>query len=77
MLAASNQMTSIISHRSGETEDNFIADLAVALTPARSKQDLHRVQTGLPNTTNCSGSRKHLVIWPGIREKPLNITGKK
>ncbi|KPK86424.1 MAG: enolase [Bacteroides sp. SM23_62_1] len=30
-LAAQNAMTSIISHRSGETEDTFIADLAVAL----------------------------------------------
>ncbi len=30
-LAASNGYTSIISHRSGETEDVFIADLAVAM----------------------------------------------
>jgi enolase len=30
-LATQNAMTSIISHRSGETEDTFIADLAVAL----------------------------------------------
>ncbi|MFW6218683.1 MAG: phosphopyruvate hydratase [Bacteroidota bacterium] len=30
-LAAIHSMTSIISHRSGETEDTFIADLAVAL----------------------------------------------
>ena len=30
-LATRNQMTSIISHRSGETEDTTIADLAVAL----------------------------------------------
>ncbi len=30
-LAAQNSMTSIISHRSGETEDTTIADLAVAL----------------------------------------------
>lgn len=29
-LATRNGMTSIISHRSGETEDTFIADLAVA-----------------------------------------------
>ena len=29
-LAKTNNMTAIISHRSGETEDNFIADLAVA-----------------------------------------------
>jgi enolase len=36
-LAAINQMTSIISHRSGETEDNFIADLAVALNTGQIK----------------------------------------
>jgi enolase len=30
-MATQNSMTSIISHRSGETEDSFIADLAVAL----------------------------------------------
>ena len=36
-LATSNRMTSIISHRSGETEDNFIADLAVALNTGQIK----------------------------------------
>ncbi len=30
-MASENNMKSIISHRSGETEDTFIADLAVAL----------------------------------------------
>jgi enolase len=30
-LAIQNGMTAVISHRSGETEDSFIADLAVAL----------------------------------------------
>ncbi len=37
MLATQNEMTSIISHRSGETEDNFIADLAVALNTGQIK----------------------------------------
>lgn len=36
-LATRNQMTSVISHRSGETEDNFIADLAVALNTGQIK----------------------------------------
>ena len=36
-LAHRNGYTSISSHRSGETEDATIADLAVALAPARSK----------------------------------------
>ena len=35
-LANSAGYTSVISHRSGETEDSFIADLAVA-TPTRVK----------------------------------------
>lgn len=46
MLARKNGMTSVISHRSGETEDAFIADLVVALgtgqiktgAPARSER---------------------------------------
>ena len=29
-MAKTNNYTAIISHRSGETEDSFIADLAVA-----------------------------------------------
>jgi len=36
-LAKRNSYTSIISHRSGETEDNFIADLAVALNAGQIK----------------------------------------
>jgi len=36
-LASRNNMTSIISHRSGETEDAFIADLAVGLNTGQIK----------------------------------------
>ncbi|MEX0814024.1 MAG: phosphopyruvate hydratase [Chitinophagales bacterium] len=36
-LATRNNFTSIISHRSGETEDNTIADLAVALNTGQIK----------------------------------------
>lgn len=36
-LAKENSYTSIISHRSGETEDSFIADLAVALNTGQIK----------------------------------------
>lgn len=36
-LAYSNSFTSVISHRSGETEDVFIADLAVALNTGQIK----------------------------------------
>ncbi|MFA6513971.1 MAG: phosphopyruvate hydratase [Patescibacteria group bacterium] len=46
LLARKNKMTAVISHRSGETEDTFIADLAVAMgtgqiktgAPARSER---------------------------------------
>ena len=46
MLARQNNFTAVISHRSGETRDTFIADLAVALgtgqiktgAPARSER---------------------------------------
>ena len=46
MLARKNNMTAVISHRSGETEDDFIADLAAAMgtgqiktgAPARSER---------------------------------------
>jgi len=37
MLATRNSYTSVISHRSGETEDSFIADLAVALNAGQIK----------------------------------------
>lgn len=41
-LAIDNGMTAIISHRSGETEDAFIADLAVA-------SNAGQIKTGAPN----------------------------
>ncbi len=36
-LAKTNKMTAVISHRSGETEDTFIADLAVATNAGQIK----------------------------------------
>jgi enolase 1/2/3 len=36
-LATSNRLTAVISHRSGETEDSFIADLAVATNAGQIK----------------------------------------
>jgi enolase len=63
-MAHNNQMKAIISHRSGETEDTFIADLAVALntgfikTGSASRTDrvakynqLLRIEENLGNTT--------------------------
>lgn len=40
-LAHKNGMTAVVSHRSGETEDSFIADLVVAL-------DCGQIKTGAP-----------------------------
>jgi enolase len=36
-LAQKNNFTAVMSHRSGETEDNIIADLAVALNTGQIK----------------------------------------
>ena len=40
-LAQKNQCTAVVSHRSGETEDTFIADLAVGF-------GAERIKTGAP-----------------------------
>ncbi len=44
-LARENHMTAIVSHRSGETEDTFIADLAVATNAGQ-------IKTGAPSRTD-------------------------
>jgi enolase len=67
-MATQNSFTSIISHRSGETEDSFIADLAVALnagqikTGSASRSDriakynqLLRIEEGLGNSARYLG----------------------
>ena len=54
----------VISHRSGETEDTTIADLVVALNAGRSRRARRRARTGWPSTTSCSGSKR---IWANRR----------
>ena len=44
--------SAVISHRSGETEDTTIADLASAPQPARSRPARCRVPTASPSTTS-------------------------
>ena len=61
-LARRNGYTSIISHRSGETEDTFIADLAVATGRARSRPAQLRAPIASQSTTSCCGSKKS---WQG------------
>jgi enolase len=65
-LATENSYTSIMSHRSGETEDSTIADLAVALAPDKLKPVQQAVQTGSQNTISCFVLKKFLAILPGI-----------
>lgn len=58
-LAHTNSYTSVMSHRSGETEDTTIADLAVALSCGQIKQVLHLVATGLQNTISYYASKSN------------------
>jgi enolase len=51
-MAQHNKYTSVMSHRSGETEDATIADLAVAMNCGQLKQVLLQDQTEWQNTTN-------------------------
>jgi enolase len=52
-LAKSNGRTAIISHRSGETEDAFIADLAVATNAGQIKTGSLSRSDRARNTTSC------------------------
>jgi enolase len=74
-LAKTNNMTAIISHRSGETEDHFIADLAVATnagqikTGSASRSDriskynqLLRIEEDLGNSARYPGRRAFYQI---------------
>lgn len=54
LLASENNYSAVISHRSGETEDSFIADLAVAVNCGLIKPARFQEQTDLLNTTNLS-----------------------
>jgi len=52
-LARRNGYTSVISHRSGETEDTFIADLAVATGAGQIKTGSASRTDRIANTTSC------------------------
>ncbi|MDA3802665.1 MAG: phosphopyruvate hydratase [Patescibacteria group bacterium] len=70
LLAKENGLTSVISHRSGETEDTFIADLAVAFStgqiktgaPARSERTAK--YNRLLEIENEAGSEVELAEFP-------------
>ena len=57
-MAQEADYATIISHRSGETEDATIADLAVATGAGQIKTALPAAATARPSTTSCSESRK-------------------
>lgn len=59
--------TAISSHRSGETEDTTIADLAVALNTCQIKTGAPSRTERVANTTSYSVSKKNLVQQLFIR----------
>ena len=65
-LAQKNGYTAVMSHRSGETEDTTIADLAVGSGPARSRPARRRARIEPRSTTSCSGSRASSASGPCI-----------
>jgi enolase len=55
-LAQFNGYTAVLSHRSGETEDATIADIAVATNCGQIKTGSSAAPTGWPSTTNSCAS---------------------
>lgn len=75
-LARTNNMTAVISHRSGETEDSFIADLAVATNAGQIKtgslcrsdriakyNQLLRIEEDLGDSARYPGRRAFYQLW--------------
>jgi enolase len=72
-LARENGYTAVISHRSGETEDTFIADLAVATGAGQ-------IKTGSASRTDRIAKYNQLLrieeeLGPAARFKALNYRG--
>ena len=59
--------TSVMSHRSGETEDTTIADLAVATNCGQIKTGAPAAATASPSTTSCCASRSSSARAAEIR----------
>ncbi len=68
-LASRFGYTSVISHRSGETEDTTIADLAVASARARSRPGRPAAPTASASTTSCCGSKRFSARRPVTAER--------
>jgi hypothetical protein len=56
--------TAVISHRSGETEDSTIADIAVGTNAGQIKTGSLSVRTAWPSTTSCCASKKTSATSP-------------
>ena len=67
-LAKSNGFSTVISHRSGETEDNIIADLAVALNAGQ-------IKTGsMSRSDRMSKYNQLLRIEEDLKEKAIYLS---
>ena len=62
--------TAVVSHRSGETEDTTIADIAVALNTGQIKTGSMSRTDRLPNTINCSESKTSSAMLPYTADYP-------
>ena len=58
--------TAIVSHRSGETEDATIADIAVAVNAGQIKTGAPSRTDAWPVTISCSASRRSWATWRSI-----------
>ena len=67
-LAQGSAYGAVISHRSGETEDTFIADLAVATGAGQIKTGAPPHRPHRPSTTSCSASRRSWATWRTTRD---------
>ena len=76
-LAHHSGYRTMMSHRSGETEDTTIADLAVAAEAADQDRCAPRAASASRSTTSCCGSKKPSVTppatpatWPSPNTRP-------
>lgn len=63
-MAQRNGYTTVTSHRSGETEDATIADIAVATNSGQIKTGSLSRSDRMANTTSCSALKKNWVTVP-------------
>ena len=66
--------TAVISHRSGETEDNTISDIAVGMNALQIKTGSLSRSDRIASTTSCCASRKISAIPPATRVAKRSTT---